>query len=458
MKQQQSHDVFPEGGAGMTPTFGESRGAKPNDAPSVSKRLPSGPLDVQDVASSFGIRITMPFGPSWLRPGRSQINLFFVVCIVGVIIQGGLQYTWRFIAQYPIEFFRIAYSPVKQLRSLPEGPASPRSSPFGGYDIPSIQEITIRDLDPKFIKGSWATPSEASPLNRHDERSSVSEGRTIVEKRSFEREFLSFDPSIRHREKNLPVDRHIPVERLNTRRILSGRSPLNEEDKSLAYIKYNSFFLNKIEEIFENYKMRSRDPWRCQTLRDSQDWLRSSDVQMTGYPLNSSSSGPATALSIDQADKNITESHRIQGIQRQNSYYLQNMKDRYFNALAQQAHILNGISIPSVAGSVSSSVSSSVSPEGNSKQNSILNRIPNTTPAKPWGNVWENPMIVPPRGVTGFAQRNREETNNTKGKPKFSYLRNLFDSCILATPSISLNLYIHGDTVLHTTTPAAKCN
>jgi hypothetical protein len=72
------------------------------------------------------------------------------------------------------------------------------------------------------------------------------------------REFPSFDSNIRHRDKNLPVDRHTPIEKINARRTLSGRPPLSEEQKSDAYFKFNSFFVNGLEQQFENNLIASR--------------------------------------------------------------------------------------------------------------------------------------------------------------------------------------------------------
>jgi hypothetical protein len=91
------------------------------------------------------------------------------------------------------------------------------------------------------------------------------------------REFPTQDSNIRHREKTLPVERHLPIERINLRRNLSGRPPLNEEQKSDASTKYNSFFLNKIENIFENFKIRSRENTRV-NLTQKTDVMTTSSV------------------------------------------------------------------------------------------------------------------------------------------------------------------------------------
>lgn len=113
------------------------------------------------------------------------LNKAFVFLIIGCLLQGTIQYSWRLFTQYPLEF---------------------------------------------------VTNVVAAPVGQ--------------------REFPSFDSNIRHRDKNLPVDRHIPVEKVNARRTLSGRPPLNEEQKSDAYLKYNSFFLNKLEHAIEDSKIQ----------------------------------------------------------------------------------------------------------------------------------------------------------------------------------------------------------
>lgn len=72
------------------------------------------------------------------------------------------------------------------------------------------------------------------------------------------REFPSFDSNIQHRDKNLPLDRHVPVDKMNSRRVLSGRPPLSEQQKADASLKFQSFFLNTLEEKIENTVLKYR--------------------------------------------------------------------------------------------------------------------------------------------------------------------------------------------------------
>ena len=72
------------------------------------------------------------------------------------------------------------------------------------------------------------------------------------------REFPSFDSNIQHRDKNLPLDRHLPVDKMNSRRVLSGRPPLSEQQKADASLKFQSFFLNSLEEKIENNFLKYR--------------------------------------------------------------------------------------------------------------------------------------------------------------------------------------------------------
>jgi hypothetical protein len=72
------------------------------------------------------------------------------------------------------------------------------------------------------------------------------------------REFPSFDSNIQHRDKNLPLDRHLPVDKMNSRRVLSGRPPLSEQQKADASLKFQSFFLNSLEEKIETNLLKYR--------------------------------------------------------------------------------------------------------------------------------------------------------------------------------------------------------
>ena len=74
------------------------------------------------------------------------------------------------------------------------------------------------------------------------------------------REFPPYDTSIRNREKNLPVERHLPIERVNSRRALMGRPPLENEERENAIFKYHTFFINQIDRTVEDFKMKLRTP------------------------------------------------------------------------------------------------------------------------------------------------------------------------------------------------------
>jgi len=74
------------------------------------------------------------------------------------------------------------------------------------------------------------------------------------------REFPPYDTSIRNREKNLPVERHLAIERVNARRGLMGRPPLENEERENAIFKYHTFFMNQIDRAVEDVKMKLVTP------------------------------------------------------------------------------------------------------------------------------------------------------------------------------------------------------
>ena len=176
------------------------------------------------------------------------VNNCFVFGIIGLILHGSFQYTWRFITHYPFEFFSI---------------------PIG---IDSTSDSNARAQGQLRSAESMQSRGEA-----HATLIPTLDTKTLPYFREFLREFPTQDSNIRHREKTLPVERHLPIERINLRRNLSGRPPLNEEQKSDASTKYNSFFLNKIENIFENFKIRSRENTRV-NLTQKTDVMTTSSV------------------------------------------------------------------------------------------------------------------------------------------------------------------------------------
>jgi hypothetical protein len=255
-----------------------------------------------------------------LKTGEAfVINNFFVFCIVGSVLHGSIQYTWRFVTQYPMEFL-----PVSLWQNLEQDSTKLKPSTSDTW-----QNIT----------------------------------------KSITREFPTQDSNIRHREKTLPVERHVPIERINARRTLSGRPGLNEEQKSDAYIKYNSFFLNKIEHSFENLKIKLREnkvalsAW----LPDrSKKLIWSSIAQGKGDILDDTLPTKTVPLELASITTNVSDSSP--------TFYLRFMKNFYlkyfgtFNSTAKPISILQNPNF------------------------TILHK------------------------------------NNTKGKPKFSYIRDLYES------------------------------
>lgn len=189
------------------------------------------------------------------------VNNCFVFCIIGLLLHGSFQYTWRFITHYPFEFFSIPIRADNTNSNLAE--LRSETSPEGFRELTDGKQRITEAIN---------SPRERSDAttNAYVEAKPVLDKKTLPYFSEFLREFPTQDSNIRHREKTLPVERHLPIERINLRRNLSGRPPLNEEQKSDASTKYNSFFLNKIENIFENFKIRSRENIRAKLTPEAE--------------------------------------------------------------------------------------------------------------------------------------------------------------------------------------------
>lgn len=146
------------------------------------------------------------------KPRRGMnFNFLFQSLILGTALAGAMQYSWRFLSQYS---FELLY----------------RSSAFDASERTSLLS----------------------------EKSSGTDSLRARTGSSILRNFPSFDTNIRHRDKNLPVSRHQPIESLNSRRILSNKSPLTPEQKSEAYVKWNSNSFNRIQNAFVRQIILSR--------------------------------------------------------------------------------------------------------------------------------------------------------------------------------------------------------
>jgi hypothetical protein len=159
---------------------------------------PSWASETADGANSKERRKTFDFSFDFKPSPKASRFLSFL--IIGCVLSGSLQYSWRLFTQYPFEAF-----------------LSPRPVMIG-----------------------------------NDSQSQIKNTQSLL------REFPPFDSNIRHREKNLPIDRFLPIEKMNARRILSDKPPLSEEQKSDAYFRFHSFFFNSGEKIFDQKMISSR--------------------------------------------------------------------------------------------------------------------------------------------------------------------------------------------------------
>ena len=232
------------------------------------------------------------------------LNKFFTFLILGCLIQSGLNYSWRLFLQYPLEmihwdFFtseklfnslsptRPEVQPSVELaaraelvsKNLPTNLTVSSKKGEEGF-VPLLEPEEIRLASSFFIGDSndsyWAniekSPDFAFP--GHDGVAPVQPGSTRpsvqlthepqdgTEVGGFfgRREFPPYDTSIRNREKNLPVERHLAIERVNSRRALMGRPPLENEERENAIFKYHTFFINQIDRSVEDFKMKLVTP------------------------------------------------------------------------------------------------------------------------------------------------------------------------------------------------------
>lgn len=329
---------------------------------------------------------------TWL-PGLSLLqfanplflNKAFVFLIIGCVLQGTVQYSWRLFTQYPLEFIGWqSFSATSQVKSLSAGEAS--NSRYGDPVIKTNQisspRISAGDQLLELSQGGNMTPqpgvfndqisTSASAFNSNGVASTPKESVQFVP--SLQREFPSFDSNIRHREKNLPVERHIPVEKVNSRRTLTGRPPLNEEQKSDAYLKYNSFFLNKIEQSLEDIKILLRTPnFHIRTYEDILQLQKMKERYLKGQAL-------------------------------QSGYFNSEMTQR--NQNSEKLNLKNGI--------------------GAIESKRLLH-----------SNSVDTPYLV---------TKAHPLENTTKGKPKFSYIRELFENKFSKSATSGQDaLYIHDD-------------
>ena len=203
---------------------------------SLGQKLKTEKFNILNVSSSLANfpSFWMSFNSrSSLR--SADLEFIFQTLILGTALAGIMQYSWRFITQYSFEIFAPApRSEISSLASLPNSSST------------MVKSITKSGESDEILSSFEFAKSRGI------------ENDTLQSEFPGLRNFPTFDTNTRHRDKNLPVSRHLPVESLNSRRILSNKSALTPEQKSEAYIKWNSNSLNRIQNSFVRQLLLSR--------------------------------------------------------------------------------------------------------------------------------------------------------------------------------------------------------
>ena len=284
--------------------FSSTKGSLSSGSLGISAR--SGPLS--------WVQSFVDFDEALAQKRFKLFNKFFTFLILGCLIQSGLNYSWRLFLQYPLEmihwdFFdsqklfsrmkkglRISNS-TGELMNFAETPFSApkelfqKLGPTGLDGVPKLGELSslnsavpllgsaeIRSASGPFMKNFELNPQSGSPesywleidknpdfavtgeYQSEGENLRVGQAENVVRSFFSRREFPPYDTSIRNREKNLPVERHLAIERVNSRRALMGRPPLENEERENAIFKYHTFFINQIDRSVEDLKMKLVTP------------------------------------------------------------------------------------------------------------------------------------------------------------------------------------------------------
>ena len=134
---------------------------------------------------------------------------------------------------------------------------------FKNHTPSELNEISLKE-GPDFLTQRWVQNLNEflNPKLRITEPASPASSSEESERFRYfgKREFPPYDTSIRNRDKSLPVERHLPIERVNSRRALMGRPPLENEERENAIFKYHTFFMNQIDRTVGDFKMNLRTP------------------------------------------------------------------------------------------------------------------------------------------------------------------------------------------------------
>ena len=375
-----------------------------------------------------------PLLPSFKSVIQS-IDSLVVFFIVGCVIQGSLQYNWRLFINYPLEFIGsfpsllFGYHPVGLSRTAAIGdePSLTSANRTSAMEVSNGRAWPITSIESAAFSGEWPAASgdewpRPTPANTAEHPGNQPMQQSDSDQRSIEsgtlfsdsagtgmllREFPSFDSNIRHRDKNLPVERHLPIERMNARRSLSGKIPFNEEQKSDAYIKYASFFLNSIEKSVENFKffLQDRIAVCSAVLAESHSILVTRVSQKDGFRYAPQHGLRPTPAFSGRATRALAVGHRYFVTEYTELAVLKKIKDEY--NLMSTGPLLQLWGPRALAFGHSSPVAFGDSPKEPAKKTPMLHSNEPT--------------------LKRILLLSKNEENITKGKPKNSYIRTLFD-------------------------------
>ena len=340
--------IYQFAGRNLGALFASGRGA-------ASQKMGRGPSTLFQLGSRM-----IEFDEALAQNRFKILNKFFAFLIIGCVVQGGLNYTWRLFLQYPLEMIhwnflttltknlRIFDRPLSRTEStllgtglLTETPSDlqkvqedvqhitlaitpqtvpkelfqkssfpsaggPISGTKLGFELPVSEAADMELASSSFLAkvsdsidrkregfptkgsvGAQKTPQDVRSRQRPNAGVSTRHKmdaetywKTVEKNQDFlgvnsasggsgqplseapvinfpgRREFPPYDTSIRNREKNLPVERHLAIERVNSRRGLMGRPPLENEERENAIFKYHTFFMNQIDRAAEDFKMK----------------------------------------------------------------------------------------------------------------------------------------------------------------------------------------------------------
>jgi len=146
------------------------------------------------------------------------------------------------------------------------------------------------------------------------------------------RTFADCDTNIQNRERPGYVFRHFPVDSLIQHRIWEEKYPLTEQQLEDIYLRYHTHRINKISEVFDNFKLNQRTPLADRSTSEQIQHLQEVKRAYVAFHEDPGSMGMTQNKGKGSPNLSYAQEKSISRNSRENLYLHSSIKENWSNS------------------------------------------------------------------------------------------------------------------------------